>query len=89
MKIVVLINQNLNRSNFERFNLKSNKHLETTVDNENENENINLNLLNQLPLDKSIMEGSIGKLAMDIAKDIDISKLELPLTASLSMSNRH
>ena len=25
MKIVVLINQNLNRSNFERFNLKSNK----------------------------------------------------------------
>ena len=33
--------------------------------------------MNQLPLDNSIMNGSIGKLAMDIAKDIDLSQLDL------------
>ena len=31
----------------------------------------------QLPLDNSIMNGSIGKLAMDIAKDIDLSQIDL------------
>lgn len=66
-------------------NLKTNKQLESEspINNENENENknenehIDLNLLNNLPINSSIMEGSIGKLAMDIAKDIDISKLEI------------
>ena len=42
-----------------------------------DNINLNQNLLNQLPLDNSIMNGSIGKLAMDIAKDIDMSQLDL------------
>ena len=28
MKIIILINQNLNQTNFERFNLKSNKQIQ-------------------------------------------------------------
>lgn len=55
-------------------NLKKKNHTQ----NEHKQENkINENLLNQLPLDNSIMNGSIGKLAMDIAKDIDLSQLDL------------
>ena len=56
-------------------NLKNNKKV---VEESNSNsscmpDNIDLNngFLNQLPIDNSIMGGSIGKLAMDIAKDID------------------
>ena len=52
--------------------LKSNKKI-----NNQESNKINENLFNQLPIDNTIMNGSIGKLAMDIAKDIDLSQLDL------------
>ena len=52
--------------------LKSNKKKDTQESNK-----INENLFKQLPIDNTIMNGSIGKLAMDIAKDIDLSQLDL------------
>ena len=62
-------------------NLKNNKKVveESNSNSSNMPDNIDINngFLNQLPIDNSIMGGSIGKLAMDIAKDIDISKLEM------------
>ena len=61
-------------------NLKQNKTSENTkrsLHNFQNNVDLNNDLLKNLPIDSSIMGGSIGKLAMDIAKDIDISQLQM------------
>ncbi len=59
-------------------NLKNHKELSKVNETDmNDNIGLNQNILNQLPLDNSIMNGSIGKLAMDIAKDIDLSQIDL------------
>ena len=61
-------------------NLKHNKTSENTkrsLHNFQNNVDLNNDLLKNLPIDSSIMGGSIGKLAMDIAKDIDISQLQM------------
>ncbi len=59
-------------------NLKNHKELAKVNETDmNDNIGLNQNILNQLPLDNSIMNGSIGKLAMDIAKDIDLSQIDL------------